>query len=169
MSERSPHPVNAFSPEYLAVLREQDEPASATDGDVVGPWRLREHEDKFHLFREWERFETGHRPVASFNHREDALLFVVALGVAGRSAIFRPQEPASGQGGFQVDREGEVVGTVWMHRADLLVIAHTLASVARSPVDLSILLELAGTQVQEMTGEILGMGVLGDAGGTQGS
>jgi hypothetical protein len=50
------------------------------------------------------------------------------------------------------------------HRIEavLLVIAHTLASLARSPVDLSILFELSGSQVQEMTGEILGQGVLDD-------
>ena len=169
MSDQSQQPLNAFSPEYIGALRERDEPASAADGDVAGPWRLREREDGFHVFREWESFEAGHRPVASFKAREDALFFVVALGVAGRSAIFRVRDAGkTGGEGYPLEREGELVGTLRIYRAELVVIAHALASVVRSPVDLSILFDLSGSQVQEMTGEILGREILGEAGETLG-
>jgi len=163
MSDSSPQTVNAFSRDYIAALRERDEPASATDGDVVGPWRLRERDGAFHIFREWERFETGHSPVASFKSREDAMFFQVALGIAARPALLRAREAGEPGGrGYVVEREGEAVGSLRTYRAELLVIAQTLASLVRSPVDLSILFELSGSQVQEMTGEILGQGVLGD-------
>ena len=55
-----------------------------------------------------------------------------------------------------------------MDRAELLAVAHALASVARSPLDLAILFELAGSEVQEMTGEILGQGALGNEDKTRG-
>lgn len=169
MSESSPQPVSAFSREYLTALRERDEPASATDGDVVGPWHLRERDGGFHVFREWEGFETGHSPVASFKNREDGVFFQIALGIASRSAFFHVREAGESEGGgYVVQREGEAVGSLRTYRAELLVIAHTLASLVRSPVDLSTLFELSGSQIQEMTGEILGQGVLGDPDATWG-
>jgi hypothetical protein len=169
MSQHLAQPMTALSPEYLAALRERDEPVNVADPDVVGPWRIREAEGRFHLFREWERFETGHTPAASFGHREDALLFAIALRACGGSAIFRVREGGpEGPEGYPVEREGHLVGTVKTDRAELLVIAHALAGLARSPVDLALLFELAGSEIQMMTGEILAQAVLGDGGGTVG-
>ena len=42
------------------------------------------------------------------------------------------------------------------------MIAHALACITRNPVDLAVLLELAGSEIQEMTGEILAQAVLED-------
>lgn len=163
MSQHPAQPVTALSPEYIAALRERDEPLNVADPEAVGPWRIREAEGRFHLFREWERFEMGHTPVASFHSREDALLFSIALRVLGRTATFRVRDSGPiGPEGHRLEREGEPVGYLKMDRAELLAVAHALASVARSPIDLAILFELAGSEVQEMTGEILGQGVLGD-------
>jgi len=163
MSQHRAQPMTALSPEYLVALRERDEPVNVADPDVVGPWRIREAEGLFHLFREWERFETGHTPAASFGHREDALLFGIALRACGGSAIFRVREGGPvGPEGYRVEREGQPIGTVKTDRAELLVIAHALAVVARSPVDLALLFELAGSEIQEMTGEIIAQAVLGD-------
>ncbi len=101
-------------------------------------------------------------PDPSLRNREDALLFSIAFQVAGGAATFRVQ-------GHPLEREGELVGHLRMNRAELLAIAHALASVARSPVDLAILFELAGSEVQEMTGEILGQEILGEEDETSGS
>jgi hypothetical protein len=162
-------PLSALSPEYIEALRERDEPPGATDGDLAGHWRVRERDGEFHVFREWERFETGHRPAASLKHREDALLLVIALEIAGKSAIFRFRDGGEMVGeGYSLEREGEAAGSLRMYRAELLVILHTLASVARSPVDLSTLLSLSGSQLQEMIGEILGQEILGEAAATRG-
>jgi hypothetical protein len=170
MSQPPAKPMTALSPEYITALRERDEPVNAADPEAVGPWRIREADGRFHLFREWERFEMGHTPVASFMNREDALLFSIALRVGGRAATFRVRDAgAIGPEGHRLEREGELVGSLKMDRAELLVIAHALASVARSPLDLAILFELAGSEVQEMTGEILGQEVLGDEDETLGA
>jgi hypothetical protein len=156
-------PMTALSPEYLTALRERDEPVNVADPDVVGPWRIREADGRFHIFREWERFETGHTPAASFRNREDALLFGIALRACEGPSIFRVLEGGPvGPEGHRLEREGQLVGTVKTDRAELLAIAHALAGVARSPVDLAILFELAGSEIQEMTGEILAQAVLGD-------
>lgn len=157
MSQSPVPPVTAFSPEYLVALRERDEPVTAADPDIVGPWRIWEREDMFHIFREWERFELGHQPVASFKHREDALLFTAALRACARPMVFRVQSsgpiPAEG---YRVERDGELVGHLRTDRAELLAVAHALSKVAHSPADLALLFELAGSEVQEMAGEILG-------------
>jgi|SRR3954467_611700 len=157
MNQSSAQRVTAFSPEYLTALREGDEPVTAADPEIVGPWRIWESKDMFHIFREWEQFETGHQPVASFKHRQDALLFTAALRACARPMIFRIQSsgPTTPEG-YRMERDGEFVGHLRTDRAELLTVAHALANVARSPVDLAILFELAGSEVQEMTGEILG-------------
>lgn len=160
MSQSPTQPVTAFSPEYITALRERDEPVTAADPDIVGPWRIWERDDMFHIFREWERFESGHEPVASFKHREDALLFTTALRACARPMIFHIQNsgPMTPEG-YRVERDGEFVGYLKTDRAELLVVAHALSNVARLPVDLAVLFELAGSEVQEMAGEILGQDV----------
>ncbi len=163
MSQHRAQPMTALTPEYLAALRERDEPVNVADTDIIGPWRIQEAEGRFHLFREWERFELGHKPAASFRNREDATLFAIALRACGQSAIFRIREDGPrGPEGYRVEREGELVGTVKTDRTELLVTAHALAGIARSPADLAVLFELAGSEVQEMTGEILAQAVLGE-------
>jgi hypothetical protein len=165
MSQNPHQPLNAFSPEYLAALRERDEPPSASDADSVGPWRYRERDGRFYIFRQWESFETGHRPVAAFQSREDALLFMTALRVAAGMPVFRVRNPESPAAeGYEVEREGEVVGHLKSGRPELVTVANVLAATAHSPVDLAILLEMSGSQVQEMAGEILGQDILGGPG-----
>jgi hypothetical protein len=159
MSQSPAQPVTAFSPEYIAALRERDEPATVADPDLVGPWRIRERDGMFHIFREWERFETGHKPLASFKFQEDALLFSTALRACSRPMIFRVHPGPLASDGYRLERDGELVGSLKADRAELLVTAHALSNLTRSPADLAILLELAGSEVQEMAGEILGRDV----------
>jgi len=162
-------PLNAFSDEYLAALREKDEPPSAADGDLVGPWRVREQGEKFYIFREWESFETGHTPVAELANRDDALIFVTALRAIAGPASYRVRNPsAPGSEGCDVEREGEVVAHFPYRREEWLVAAHVLVYLTRSPADLAMLLETSGSQVQEMAGEILGQEVLGETGAEAG-
>lgn len=168
MSQSTAQPVTAFSPEYLAALREQDEPPTAVDPEVVGPWRIWERDDMFHIFRDWERFESGHQPVASFKLREDTFLFVAALRACIRPMIFRIQGQApSAPEGYRLERDGEFVGYLKRDRAELLVVAHAMSNLMRSPVDLALLLQMAGSEVQKMTGEILGQEAFGTEDHTQ--
>jgi hypothetical protein len=74
--------------------------------------------------------------------------------------IFRIQNPGTvASEGYRLERDGELVGSLKTDRAELLVTAHALSNITRSPADLAILLELAGSEVQEMAGEILGQDV----------
>jgi hypothetical protein len=161
MSERLQPRVNAFSPEYLSALRERDETSeSALEAELAGPWTVREHDKRFHLFREWESFETGHRPFASFETREDAVLFLTGLRMLAQPPRFRSREASSMPAGYLVEREGEVAGDTRSYQPDLLLAANVLAGLVRSAADLASLLGIAGGTTQEIAGEILGTTVL---------
>lgn len=158
-------PLNAFSPEYLAALRKKDEPVTAADADVTGPWTLREHESKFYIFREWESFETGHAPQAEFTTREEGLLFVTALRAIAADPVLHVREPAApGAPACEVEQAGRVMARLAYRREEWLVAAQVLMFLARSPADLALLFEVAGSQMQEMAGEILALEVLGEDG-----
>ena len=165
ISEQPKQPVNAFSSRYLSALREKDEPPSALDAEFIGPWRFRERAGYFHIFWEWESFEAGHLPVADFLLREDALLFMTALRAVSELPVFRARkssDPASD--GYEIEREGELAGHLRSHPTEVLTAVNTLAVAARSPMDLAVLFEMSGSQVQEMAGEILGQEVMGEPG-----
>ncbi|MEA2605022.1 MAG: hypothetical protein QOF89_6014 [Acidobacteriota bacterium] len=165
MSDRPQPRINAFSPEYLSALRERDETSeSALEAELAGPWTVREHDKRFHLFREWESFETGHRPFASFETREDAVLFLTALRMLARPPLFRGREMVSPSAAYVVERDGEVAGATRTYQRDLVLAANVLAGLVRSAVDLANMMGIAGGTTQEITGEILGVTVLGATG-----
>ncbi|HSS47309.1 MAG TPA: hypothetical protein VLX28_00050 [Thermoanaerobaculia bacterium] len=163
MSDRPQACINAFSPEYLAALRERDETPGALEAELAGPWTVREHDQRYHLFREWESFEAGHRPFGSFATREDALLFLSALRMLSGPPLFRGRETASPPADHWIEREGEDVGVTRTFLPDLLLAANILARLVRSAPDLANVLGLAGGTTQESTGEILGGSVLARA------
>jgi len=157
--------INAFSPEYLSALRERDETSgSALEAELAGPWIVREHGQRYHLFREWESFESGHRPFGTFATREDALLFLTALRMLAWPPLFRGREGAAAPADHRIEREGEEAGATRTFLPDLLLAANVLARLVRSAPDLANVLGLAGGTTQESTGEILGVAVLARAG-----
>jgi hypothetical protein len=161
MSDRPQARLNAFSPEYLSALRERDETSgSALEAELAGPWTVREHDQRHHLFREWESFEAGHRPFGSFATREDALLFLTALRMLSWPPLFRGREtPAD----HWIEREAEDVGVTRTFQPDLILAANVLARLVRSAPDLANVMGLAGGTTQESTGEILGITVMARA------
>ena len=63
-STSSVHP-NAFTNLFLTRLAEQDEPPTAGDADVAGPWRIEKIPGHgFGLFRIGESLARGHAPAA---------------------------------------------------------------------------------------------------------
>lgn len=164
MSDRPQPCVNAFSLEYLSALRERDETSvGALEGELAGPWTVREHDRRFHLFREWESFEAGHQPFGSFGAREDAFLFLSALRMLSGPPLFRGRETAAPTN-HRIEREGETVGATRTFHPDLILAANVLARLVRSAPDLANVLGLAGGTTQESTGEILGSRVMAQAG-----
>ncbi|MFL6192613.1 MAG: hypothetical protein ACJ75H_00470 [Thermoanaerobaculia bacterium] len=152
--------VNAFSQEYLALLRERDEPETAADCEQRSPLVLREHQGRFALFRPWQRAENGDLPEALFDLREDALWFLAARGAVSRLRTFslREGEEQRSEEGFLVEKLGRPAGRLRSYDPDWVASANALVSAARSPEDLAEVLSLAGPQRQEQVGEILGRG-----------
>src|SRR5436305_11295663 len=84
---------NAFSPSFLHRIGERDEPPTAGEADVAGPWRVVELPGgSFGLFRIGESPERGYRPAAVFRRRWLALLAAAVLPGTGRDAAFRLQK-----------------------------------------------------------------------------
>ena len=157
----SPLLSNAFSPEYLARLREGSETFGSGEGEAAGPWELRHQEGAYPLFRAWEGFEHGDSPEAVFQLREAGLLFLAVRSAAGREPVFRAPDPATGQG-FAVESAGQVVGHLRFFNPDWLHAAHVAACLARSPLGVAALLEAGGPELQEQVGRILGRNLLAE-------
>src|SRR4029077_244173 len=106
------HP-NAFAPLFLSRLGERDEPPTAGEADVAGPWRIEPIPGHgFGLFRIGETLARGHAPVAVFPSRWLALLAAAVLPGTGRDPLLRidPQPAADGAYPlFLPGREGEEV------------------------------------------------------------
>jgi len=86
------HP-NAFSQLFLSRLAERDEPPTAGDADVAGPWRIEpvvwRGGHGFGLFRLGEGLARGFTPVAVFPSRWLALIAAAVLPGTGRDPLLR--------------------------------------------------------------------------------
>ncbi len=148
---------NAFSPSFLHRIGERDEPPTAGEADVAGPWRVLELPGRgFGLFRIGESSARGHRPAAVFRQRWLALLAAAVLPGTGRDAAFRLQKD-SGPEGFAVEtgNGGEVVGHLELFDQNLVEALRVAESLLRSPEALAGLLEAAGQIALERAGAIL--------------
>ena len=149
--------LNAFSPEFLQALRERDEPGTSAEADSRPPLVLRENGSQFSLFRAWRSFEEGDVPEATFENREDALIFLAARGALSR---LQPYELGTIQGGhpdegFAVQKDGGPAGWLRTFDPEWLLNANAVAAMARSSEDLAIVVLLSGPSRQEEIGEIL--------------
>jgi len=100
------------SPSFLHRIAQRDEPPTAGEADLAGPWRILEMPGKrFGVFRLGESPEREHRPAAVFQERWLALLAAAVLPGTGRDAAFRLHKE-SGPGGFAIEtgNGGEPVG-----------------------------------------------------------
>jgi hypothetical protein len=72
-----PAPLDsAFSPAYLAHLREQDDSLTAAEAELSGPWKIEPVPGKpgaVAVLRQWEEVEAGDPPVAVLWHEETPL------------------------------------------------------------------------------------------------
>jgi hypothetical protein len=146
---------NAFSREYLEALAQRDEASTFYESETAGPLKLEEVGGAFALFYEWESSEAGDVPLAVFQDRETALTFQAIWPAVGRSRVYRVREPA-GPEGFALELEGAgFVGRLRHFAPDAVYAAHVGAFLARTPFQLSLLVEAAGPGTQKMLGRIL--------------
>jgi hypothetical protein len=151
-----PASPNAFSPAFLQRLGERDEPPSAGEADLAGPWHVEEMPTGFGLFRLGESQERGFSPYAVFRDRWLALLAAAVLPGTGRDPAFRLDKEADAEG-FAVTESagGAVVGHVGLFDESLVDALNVAAVVVRLPGSLAGLLEAAGQVALERAGAIL--------------
>jgi hypothetical protein len=152
-----PSSRNAFSPSFLHRIGERDEPPTAGEADVAGPWRVLEMPGlRFGVFRLGESPERGHRPTAVLTERWLALLAAAVLPGTGRDAAFRLHKEL-GPGGYAVEtgNGGQPVGHLELFDERLIEALHVVACLARSPEALANLLEASGQVALERAGALL--------------
>lgn len=146
---------NAFTHPFLQRLGELDEPPSAGEADVAGPWEVEEIPGcGFGLFRAGESWPRGFPPVAVFGRRPVALLAAAVLPGTGRDAGFKLHKDADAAG-YAVESAGEIAGHVALFDERLVDALHVVEMIARSPLSLANLLEGAGALALERAGVIL--------------
>jgi hypothetical protein len=148
---------NAFDAAFLARLMERDEPPAAEEADWAGPWRIDHLPDGDLVFyRLGESAERGHRPVARFRNRWDALL-AMAVIASRHEAAYRLQSLADGPGCAVQSRAawGETVGWLAVFDQELVQGLSFLEALMRSPEALSFFLEACGKVILERAGAIL--------------
>ncbi|HKI02718.1 MAG TPA: hypothetical protein VKK31_12130 [Thermoanaerobaculia bacterium] len=148
---------NAFSDSFLRRIGERDEPSTAGEADVAGPWHVEEIAGEgFALYRAGEGRERGFEPAAVFRDRALALLAAAVLPGTGREASYRLHKD-SGPAGFAVasGNGGEVVGHAALFDENLIAALHVAEVLTRSPESLADLLEAAGPLALERAGAIL--------------
>jgi hypothetical protein len=167
--------LNAFSPEFLQALRERDEPGTSAEVESRPPLVLHEsiHENgsRFSLFRAWRSFEAGDAPEATFENREDALIFLAARSALSRLPPYQLGTSGLGTGlgttqggppdeGFAVERAGRPAGWLRTFDPEWLLNANVVAAMARSSEDLAMVVVVSGPSRQEEIGEILARSIL---------
>jgi hypothetical protein len=151
----TPRPSNAFTPEFLDQLDQQDEPLTAAEADVAGPWLVEPMPGAgWALFRRGESLAAGDPPVAVFRERERALLVAAVLPGTGLDRRFRLHNEV-GPEGFAVLSQGEVVGHLQHYNPELVTALNTAEAVVRLPECLAQLLEASGGVALSRAGRLL--------------
>ncbi len=151
----NPPSPNAFSASFLQRLGERDEPSSAGEADVAGPWHIEEVSTGFGLFRLGESEARGFEPYAVFRDRPLALLAAAVLPGTGRDRAFLLEKEADAEGYAVAEPGGAAVGHVALFDESLVDALNIAAAVVRLPGSLAALLEAAGQVALERAGAIL--------------
>ena len=150
-------PPNAIDAAFLKRLEEREEPPTASEADLAGPWRVEplpeEEGGGFGLFREGEIS----RPFARFESFWTAQLVAALLPGLARDAAYRFREEREAQGWAIESREGwgAVVGHVEVFHSALIDALQVADGLMRSPRSLAAFLEVCGKVALERAGAIL--------------
>ena len=157
----SPVPPNAFTAEYLELLAERDEPVTAAEADVAGPWHLEAHPSSgWAVLRQGESLESS-QPVAIFSKKDAARLAAAVLPSTGRRSRYRLGKDPD-ELGYPVYDDAQVVGHFERFHEDLVVALNVVDALVSSPGDLAWLLDAAGGLALGHAGKIAVERVLPD-------
>jgi hypothetical protein len=156
------HP-NVFTERFLGRMAERDEPPTAGDADVAGPWRVEAIAGHgFGLFRMGESLARGFAPVGVFPSRWLALVAAAVLPGTGRDPLIRIEKQPDADGvyplllpGLALAGGGEVVGQLQLFEEDLVAAMNVAIHLLQAPESLAWLLEAAGSVALERCGAIL--------------
>jgi hypothetical protein len=154
----TPYSPNAFAEEFLRRFELEDEPASAAEADVAGPWEVQpaataEGREAFGLWRLGER-PGGDSPAGLFRERSTALLAAAIRPFLGREP-YHLLGQERWNGGFPLLRQGETLGWIDLFDEDWAFGINVLERLTRSPEALATLMEAAGPLALERAGRIL--------------
>jgi hypothetical protein len=132
---------HAITPEFLRFLSERDdEPRTASEGDLAGPWRIELLAGGHHgLFRPGED-PLRDRPFCNARGLEDAHLLAALLPGVGRDPLYRLQTEATSEG-FALEADGEVAGHVTLFYPSVADALHHFGCALRSPVSFAHLIQ----------------------------
>ncbi|HSK81360.1 MAG TPA: hypothetical protein VLQ45_33210 [Thermoanaerobaculia bacterium] len=152
-----PSSRNAFSPSFLERIALRDEPPTAGEADVAGPWRIEEISSRgWGLFPVGASAARGDRPYAVFAERWAALLAAAFLPGTGREPAFRLHKDAGPEGyAIEANGGGAVIGHLALFDEKLVDALNAGESLLRSPESLANLLESGGQVALERSGAIL--------------
>jgi hypothetical protein len=170
-STPSVHP-NAFTASFLGRLAERDEPPTAGDADVAGPWRIEpivwNGGHGFGLFRVGESLARGLAPVAVFPTRWLALLMAGILPGTGRDPLLLLSKQPDAHGAYPValagggddggDDDGggrRPVGFLQLFDERAVDALNIVIHLIQAPESLAYVLEAAGSVTLERCGAIL--------------
>ena len=153
------HP-NVFKTQFLCRMAEQDEPPTAGEADVAGPWRIEAIPGEgFGLFRIGESLGRGFSPLAVFPSQWLALIAAAVLPGTGRDPLIRIEKDADEDGAYPLVLPGldgrEVVGRLRVFDEDLVSAVNVAIHLLQAPESLAWLLEAAGGVALERCGAIL--------------
>ena len=158
----SPTPLsNAFAPDYLARLREQEEILTAAEAELAGPWKTEPVLGKpgaVAVLRAWEDFAAGDRPVAVWWQEETARLLTLLLPALDREPLFHLVEGETADGypvlAVYGDQGSQIAGWIDRYEPRWAEGLHLLEAIVRSPLALATLLAVAGPGAEEQVGRI---------------
>jgi hypothetical protein len=168
MSDPDPTPpLNAFTRTFLARAAARDQPATAAEADLLGPWKIERAADgSFVVLRGWESLAAGDLPRFAAAEREDALYAAAAMPAAGRPDLYRLRSEPDDDGAFAVERQAGPAGRCPHFDAELVAGMHVLRATGLSPQALASFLEAVGHAPLEQAGRILARRLAAGDGGT---
>jgi len=163
---------NAFTTTFLDRLAERDEPPTAGDADVAGPWRIESIPGEGSgLFRVGESLARGFAPVAVFPSRWLALLMAGILPGTGRDPLLLLSKQPDAHGAYPValagggddggdggDDDGSgrrQVGFLQLFDEKAVDALNVVIHLLQAPESLAYVLEAAGSVTLERCGAIL--------------
>jgi len=151
--------ANAFDPMFLATFEAiEDPPASVTEAEFAGPWRVVATPRGHAVLRDGET--TAEESEVLCEDRYGALLAAAVLPAVGRDALYRLESDRGTDGRFEIrmpwGQQGErPAGSLRLYVPEVTNALHVASWLVRSPASLAVLLEAAGATVLARAGMIL--------------